>query len=103
MLQTFWGETTGAGAGDVNEVGESPDDAEGTMVSVVDEPPEVCGASAGEDSEGTTVDPGNGANGINVRSDAGRDVSIISGGRAFWIRRGPKMGPVAVIMLPAAP
>ena len=84
MLQTFWGETTGAGVGDINELGESPDDPEGATVSVFDERPEACGApGAGDDVKGTSVDPGNGTSGINVRSDAGRDVSIISGGRAF--------------------
>ena len=81
----FWGETTGAGVGDVNEVGESPDDPEGATVSVFVELPEVCGApgAGDEDNKGTFVDPGTGTSGIRVRSDAGRAVSIISGGRAF--------------------
>ena len=85
VLQTFWGETTGAGVGGVSEMAESPDDPEGATVSVFDEPPEACGApDAGDDDDrGTSVDDGNGTSGINVRSDAGRDVSIINGGRAF--------------------
>ena len=85
MLQTFWGETTGDGVGDTNEAGESPDDPEGATVSVFGEPPGACGApGAGDDDDkGTSVDDGNGTSGINVRSDAGRDVSIIKGGRAF--------------------
>jgi hypothetical protein len=54
-------------------------------VSVFDEPPEACGApGAGDDDDkGTSIDDGTGTSGINVRSDAGRDVSIINGGRAF--------------------
>ena len=84
MLQTFCGETTGVGVGAVNETGGSPDDPEGTTVSVFDEPPEACGVpGAGDDDKGTSVDDSNGTSGINVRSDAGRDVSIISGGRTF--------------------
>lgn len=85
MLQTFWGDTTGVGVGAVNEVGESPDDPEGTTVSVLDAPPEVRGASGAGDEDGEDASVGNasGASGINVRSDVGRDASIISGGRAF--------------------
>ena len=85
MLQTFWGETTGVGVGGVNETGGSPDDVEGVTVIVIDEPPEVRGASgAGDDGvKGASVDDGNGTSGINVRSDVGREASIISGGRAF--------------------
>ena len=83
MLQTFCGETTGVGVGGVNETGGSPDDPEGVTVIVINEPPELCDASAGDEDKGMAVDSGNETSGINVRSDAGRDVSIISGGRAF--------------------